>query len=349
MDSRAHVRRVVYLLVLAAAGALILQRLMRPEGFGELGHYRAGSLSEILARPAVYQGQGVCSECHADIFGVHEKDVHFRVECEDCHGPGDRHARFHREGGESPANESPASESPAKAADTGVALTKADATLPKEYTLEGCLFCHRQLASRPRDFPQIDPTAHYAFLHVKEPTTRCVECHSPHEPLYLLTRASDARLHPIIHECSDCHDKQPEVSHRDVEAHPAIFVCADCHRKVVEDFSEREHGFLRCTACHLFHKENDTAGRIYKNGNQRFCLLCHEEKPFKAEDEVPMIVSADHLRDMAKLKGVDPAVLQKDARACLSCHFEYIHGEDVVPPGETAEGGESEGGEADEP
>lgn len=312
---------------------------MRPAGFGELGHYRSGSLTEILARRPVYQGRAVCSECHADIHGVHEKDVHHRVECEACHGPGDRHARFHRAGGET------ATKADATLTRADATLTKADATLPKEYTLEGCLFCHRRLASKPRDFPQVDPAAHYAFLHVKEPTTPCVECHSPHEPLYLLTRAADARLHPIIHECAHCHEAEPESSHRDVPDHPAIFVCADCHPKVVEDFSEREHGFLRCTACHLFHKENDTAGRIYKNGNQRFCLLCHEKTPWKAEDEVPMIVSVDHLRDMAKFKGVDPAFLQKDPRACLSCHLEYVHGEDVVPfrspPGE--------GGSDDEP
>ena len=35
--------------------------------------------------------------------------------------------------------------------------------MPKEYTLEGCLYCHRKLASRPRDFPQVDLEEHEAY------------------------------------------------------------------------------------------------------------------------------------------------------------------------------------------
>jgi hypothetical protein len=279
---------------------------LRPEGYGVLGGYRAGSLQEIADQEPVHQGQGVCAECHRDIHDLHEKDIHFDVECEDCHGPGRDHVVARR-----------------TVPDPG---PDAVGVMPKEYTLEGCLYCHRRLAARPRDFPQVDPVEHYAFLGVTEPSTRCVECHSPHEPIFLLSRVRDARIHPIISECTHCHEKTPQGDHRAVEGHPVIFTCRDCHPAVVEDFEARDHASLRCTACHLFHRENESAGRIMKNGNRRFCLLCHESRPFKDPETMPRIDVASHLGQAAELLELPRETLESDRSACLRCHRRNVHG-----------------------
>ncbi|MHC5115213.1 MAG: hypothetical protein ACYTGP_12385 [Planctomycetota bacterium] len=305
MNHQSHVRRVLVLLAAGIVTAFTAQRLMRPASFGVFGPYRADSLLEIVRREPVHLGRDACVACHAPIHDVHQKDVHRDVQCEVCHGPGNLHAAHHRAGGEEDV--------------------PAEARMPTEYTLEGCLFCHRKLSARPTTFGQIDPREHYAFLHVTDPATRCVECHSPHEPLFLLEQVSDARVHPVIFECGDCHDTPPETSHKDVPDHPVIFVCADCHPSVVRDFETHEHAFLRCTACHLFRRESDIAGRVFQNGNRRFCLLCHERKPFKDADRVPQIVFAEHVAEMAPIVRRAPGPLLENPAACLQCHFDYIH------------------------
>jgi len=311
MKSTTHVKRIFGVLIALSIAGFAAQRALRPEGFGEAGHYRVGALFDIMDKEPVHQGKEVCGECHDDIYGVHEKDIHYNVKCEDCHGPGNLHVRYYMAEDDSVSEET--------------------AAMPKEYTLEGCLFCHRKLAARPRTFPQIDQVEHYAFLGVASQTTPCIECHSPHEPLFLLKKVSEARIHPIIYECSQCHDKTPKGDFRKTPGHPVIFVCQDCHPKVVEDFKTHPHSFLRCTACHIFHKENDTAGRIFKNGNRRFCLLCHEKKDFKIEGGIPYIASAEHLKEMAEDQDFDLDKLNKNPRACLICHFDDIHDSNLVP------------------
>lgn len=310
MNDTTHVRRVSTLLVVAVVSGFIAQRLLQPKSFGQLGHYRADSLQEIMSREPSYQGREVCAQCHAEIHEVHQKDIHWSVQCEDCHGSGDVHVKYHRDGDEG--------------------IIPLQATMPKEYTLEGCLFCHRKLAARPSTFAQIDPVEHYAFLHVTEPLTPCIECHSPHEPLFLLGRVSEARIHPVIFECEDCHEAPPEANHKEVPDHPTIFVCGDCHPSVVRDFVKHEHSFLRCTACHLFYRDNEFAGRVFLNGNQRFCLLCHERKPFKDPEQLPQIDFAVHIEQQALVMRRPPGPLRADPTACLQCHFDYIHDTNLI-------------------
>jgi predicted CXXCH cytochrome family protein len=300
-----HLYRVLSVLAVGIVLAFVLQRLMVPKSFGEQGHYRADSLLEIMSREPLHQGREACAECHREVHEAHQKDTHWDVQCEDCHGPGDDHVGYHRDG------------------DAGI--LPAQAIMPAEYTLEGCLFCHRKLVARPSTFAQIDLLEHYAFLHVTDPTTPCVSCHSPHEPLFLLEGVREARVHPVIFECDDCHDAHPESSDKDVPDHPTIFVCRDCHPSVVKDFSQHEHAFLRCTACHLYHGVNEISGRVFRSGARRFCLLCHERKPFKDPDRLPQIVFEEHIELMAPIMRRLPGPLLEDPTACLQCHFDYIH------------------------
>ena len=310
MKNTSHVWRVfVGLGAIVVLGALA-QRLLTPKSFGELGHYRADSLKDIVSLELVHAGTEVCGKCHEKISAAHDKDIHLRVQCEDCHGPGERHVKYHQDG--------------------AGAISKEQAAMPKEYTLEGCLFCHRKLASRPRTFAQIDPVEHYQFLHVTASETRCVECHSPHEPLFLQEPVSKARIHPVILECDGCHNAPPHGDYQDVPAHPTIFGCQDCHPAVVKDFMKRAHSFLRCTSCHQFYRTSETSGRIFKNGSREFCLLCHEEKPFKDQNLLPQIVYADHLAKVAPIMRRDPAALEQEPTVCLTCHFEFIHDRKLI-------------------
>ncbi|MBI5648203.1 MAG: hypothetical protein HY962_14825 [Ignavibacteriae bacterium] len=293
-------------LILSLTGAVLVlvfftTGLLRPESFGKHGHFRWNALQEIRAQGVALAGTKTCIGCHKDVWLLHEKDAHYNVPCVDCHGANARHVAYHRR--------DPGSDT----------ISATGARMPREYTLEGCLFCHRQLKARPKDFPQVDPRAHYTFLHVNDPTTPCIACHNPHEPIFLLVEARKARLHPVVSRCTDCHETQPAGDVTEVADHPTIFQCRDCHGDIVRSFAQRPHaGKVECRTCHLFHLENERAGRMYKNGNAMFCLLCHEKKSFKDPDNPPKISWPAHI-------GRIPYVDAVDQRLCLECHRDHIH------------------------
>lgn len=328
MKNNSHVKRVFALLIIAVAVGFGIRQLLLPGTFGAIGRYRATSLKEILTLKRVFQSKQACAGCHEDHYATHEKDVHYGVQCENCHGPASVHiAEITKFLGQK--NQKPHA-SGKYAKETLKYVPKQLAQMPKEYTLEGCLYCHRELASRPHDFAQIDPKEHFKALHVIDSSVRCVECHNPHEPLYLLNPVNEARIHPAILECEDCHKQRPEKSVKSVENHPVIFECEDCHTAIVQDFKKREHAFIRCTGCHLYHPENEMSGRIYKNGNGRFCLLCHEKKPFKDQKNLPQIDVSKHLEKMPGVMRKDAEFIKNSKTACLECHYNFIHDGNLI-------------------
>ncbi|MCP5105809.1 MAG: hypothetical protein GY950_20645 [bacterium] len=297
MQDKIHAIKIVGLIIAALAAYFIFQALLSPESFGEWGHYRKDAVADELAREPVHQNGTVCMECHDDISDVHGKDVHYKLECSVCHGDGHKHVTFNL-------------------GETTEKISEEEARMPKDYTLEGCLYCHRKLSARPADFPQIDVARHFRLVGVTETQTACIACHSPHEPLFLNRDVAGARIHPIIKECRQCHDPVPAEDHRTVKDHPVIFACSDCHAALVKDFKTRSHTAARCTICHQAHPENENSERIFKNADSRFCLLCHEKKPFKNPDYPPKIKPAEHADDM----GVDIKKL-----VCVNCHMKNIH------------------------
>lgn len=288
-----HVYRLFGLVAVLVAAALILRAALVPATFGDLGHFRAAAIDEARTRDARHVGQSTCAECHDDVADLHSKDAHARVQCETCHGLGARHV----------------------AADGDGDILRPDGR-------EACLECHRLLLARPGEFAQIVVADHYRYIGVEDPATLCIACHDPHEPLYMDRDLRTARLHPLIHRCRDCHAGRTDETMPRPPDHPPIFQCDYCHAEIVGDFATRSHHAIRCTACHIFFRETESAGRILRDADPRFCLLCHGEADFRSADAAPSIDWPDHRADMAEQE----ADLTK---RCVDCHRENIHG---LPP-----------------
>jgi hypothetical protein len=153
---------------------------------------------------------------------------------------------------------------------------------------------------------------------VTVPETVCIECHSPHEPLLLDRPVDEARMHPVINECVDCHKHTQDPTAPRPDEHPVIFECSYCHAEVARDFADRNHADLRCGICHQFLPISERGGRIIKHHGVRFCLLCHRAQPFRGEGAPPALAWPDHLEEM----GGDP---DDTEIVCVDCHRENVH------------------------
>jgi len=296
--STAYSRRLFGLLFVALAVAFGVRAALKPATYGQYGSYRGAAIEDERSRTPALQGKATCAKCHASEFDKHDKDVHLNVECESCHGPGKAHVQARE--------------------------AKAPATQGKLFTELGpdqCLRCHRKTAARPALHPTIDRTEHYAFRGVNDPATPCQSCHSPHEPLFLERKVTDARMHPLIHPCADCHLDRETLKKPLPAGHVVTFQCQDCHKEIAKDAATKKHTGVDCSTCHIFRKDSDFSGRIFKNGNPRFCLMCHEKKPFKTQGKIPLIEGfKQHVEEMA-------ADESEKTKRCADCHLEEkIHG-----------------------
>lgn len=137
------------LAVLFAAGALLFfvtRAALVPEGFGELGHYRSGSLQDNRDQPLLFAGAAACAECHDDALQTVSAGGHAGVRCEACHGPLRTHA-----------------------SDPMTAAAKR----PDPLVL--CAVCHEKNVAKPPLFPQVDSQEHAAG-------SACIDCHQAHSP-----------------------------------------------------------------------------------------------------------------------------------------------------------------------
>lgn len=282
-----HAYPLLGLVGLGIGGLLLARHALVPDSFGRQGHFRGLAPREARRYPVRHQGEKACTECHGEVLALHAKDAHARVACEVCHGAAHAH------------------------------LVQS-ATKPKVVrSQEACLMCHQRLRARPSSFPQIDVAEHYRLVGVRDPKLSCTACHSPHEPLFVDRDLRKARLHPLVHRCRDCHAGRSDDNIPKPAAHPPIFDCQYCHQERVADFATRKHKSLRCSTCHIFRKETAFAGRIVRDSDPRFCLLCHRKTPFRDAKAAPGIEPEKHLKDM----GAAPKA------SCLECHRDAIHRE----------------------
>jgi len=259
-----------------------------PETFGQFGFYRGAALDDAKAMPVRYAGSSACVECHGDEVALHDKDAHGSVQCETCHGPGTQHIKDN------------------------------DVKMPLANAKDDCLICHRRMDARPGSFPQVEWQEHFLFVGVSNSATACVACHSGHEPLFMDRDMRKARLHPLINQCSDCHLGLADMTLPRDTAHPQIFQCDYCHPAIAKSKAKTSHSKMACTGCHLFIKENSFSGRIVRNADPRFCLLCHRQASFKSAKGPPVINWPAHIKDVSN----DPPDAK---RSCTECHQESLH------------------------
>jgi len=144
-----HILRMLAVFFLAIAGFLLVRKILIPESFGRIGHYRADAIDEIKAFRVGYGGSASCVKCHDARVKEKKGGKHRNVGCENCHGALASHV-------ESPSRNRPVS-----------MKNKADRKF--------CLRCHEKSFSRPANFPQVNPEMH-------NPDAVCVGCHNPHNP-----------------------------------------------------------------------------------------------------------------------------------------------------------------------
>jgi Cytochrome c7 and related cytochrome c len=140
-----HLLRLAAVFAAGAAVFLVLRSILVPADYGQLGHYRAGALTQIKARAIAYAGQRSCMECHTDVAETRKTNAHARIACESCHGPLAAHA-----------------------ADPSVAARKPD---PRAV----CEACHRPDPARSRAVKTVVFADH-------ADAGPCTACHAPHAP-----------------------------------------------------------------------------------------------------------------------------------------------------------------------
>jgi predicted CXXCH cytochrome family protein len=138
-----HLLRLATLFVAGTLVFFVLQAVLVPKDFGELGHYRTSAVTDNRERPLNYAGEVVCRDCHEEVRTVRSEGGHAGVRCESCHGPHALHA---------------SGEGLGRRPEPGF-----------------CTRCHAARAARPRGFPQVDPAAHSGG-------EACTTCHQAHAP-----------------------------------------------------------------------------------------------------------------------------------------------------------------------
>lgn len=141
-----HLLRLALLALILVVAFFAIRRAVVPAGFGKYGHYRAGALDDIRARPVSFAGRETCEACHDDIVQMKREARHARLGCEACHGPLSAHA------------DDPGSNK---------------ATRPDTATL--CVRCHEADSAKPKWFPQVVSAEHMGDVP-------CGSCHNPHRP-----------------------------------------------------------------------------------------------------------------------------------------------------------------------
>lgn len=294
-----HVKVVFSVLGCVIVAAVAARWLAYPKTYGDLGRFRAAALPQAMnIRAPLHTDGEKCVECHKEITRAQWKDVHENVQCDACHGPGGRHIDEEKK----------------------VAVARPDADkLIVDRTADQCLTCHRRLAARPASFPQIEQQAHFAMLHLATNGVSCLECHDPHQPLFLDKNIREARMHPVVNRCVDCHKHEQDLKAEKPEDHPVLFECAYCHKAVAKDFATRGHKNLECNACHQVYPVSERAVRVVSHRDPKFCLLCHSDKLAKDQTGPPGIKWPAHIEDVAD-------DFEKDKnKVCVDCHQEAYH------------------------
>lgn len=150
---RSHLYRLAIVLVTGFIGFLVVKALATPQSWNYVVWYRGDNSEEMKKLPLSYGGNDSCQSCHED---EHENLTSFKhktLNCESCHGALVDHVEGDKK--------------------------TADAIVMDESNWQ-CLNCHRELISRPKDFPQF--TSEVRRHKAKREETPCIKCHDAHDP-----------------------------------------------------------------------------------------------------------------------------------------------------------------------
>jgi len=234
-----QVSRLAIVFALAVTALIVGRKMLIPDTFGDLGHFRAAAIDSVAKHQKKYAGQEECVVCHFDVQEVREAGHHRTVSCEVCHGPAAQHAA-------SPMDTKP--------------------VINREREL--CTLCHGYSTARPTGFPQIEEILH-------NPRTPCITCHQPHAPEPPVAPGECSACHGQIARqkavsphanlsCSTCHQAPEEHKHTPAAALPtkpqARSFCGGCHATGKEtpggppqiDLQTHEPRYL-CWQCHYPH------------------------------------------------------------------------------------------------
>lgn len=142
-----QIKRLAVVFAVLIGVFLIARSILKPESFGQYGHYRGQALIDNRDRVPKYLGEQACLDCHEEYGDLKSSDLHAKISCESCHGPGWKH------------NEEP---------------EPSNIILPEGR--EFCGLCHSLNAARlAENVAQVDLNEHNT-------ESQCVECHNPHAP-----------------------------------------------------------------------------------------------------------------------------------------------------------------------
>lgn len=188
-----HLIRAGILVVVLVGALLVMRQIKVPAALEPFGFYRGTAVEnarEWASKPLNYAAVPTCNQCHADKYGTWSASVHSTVSCENCHGPAQGHVDY--------------------GDPVEVAISR-----------ELCAVCHGQLASRPRDFPQIDLAQHGG-------QETCITCHDPHSPLLAAPKEIPHDLQGRA-DCLACHAPGGFKPVPPDHAGRASGTCLSCH------------------------------------------------------------------------------------------------------------------------
>lgn len=238
-----------------------------------------------------FAGTDTCLVCHDGVKAKIDKTPHRldnAVQCENCHGPGQKHAddptaeningfrnvtakkvlevcsfchtdrhiglTSHYEVGEACLN----CHDLWHTEEAGTKSPIPPRYLLKNQTADLCYTCHTQVRS---DF--MKPYHHQTSTFAN----RCVSCHDPHQTLReIRTRRIDSKCatcHPemagpfvYVHlgtdsrGCMECHVPHGGPNPNLLARHEARFLCLSCHTNVPQFHNQADPKYRQCTSCH---------------------------------------------------------------------------------------------------
>lgn len=150
---RAHIYRLVVLLVVAGAAFFWVKDRMVPDTWDAPRWHRAAAAEELQNQFDTFGGNVSCSGCHVEWMDEFNAGGHAPLSCESCHGPFGAHANGLERTAEARIDSSPGA----------------------------CLRCHGTTPGRHTEFPRFLVAFHRNNLQVAE-DRRCTDCHAAHDP-----------------------------------------------------------------------------------------------------------------------------------------------------------------------